>query len=507
MTTDGSSASLRIDSGSLTVGGALTIGDSTSTRWAVVDVNGGTLTSTDPTTGIDIGGVASGDGLLLVRAGTATANKLTFGVSGNTASSVLNITGGSVYVGSGGMVQASGYSVTPTITLGGTGILGASANWSSSLAITLAGGTIQAANASSVSKNITLSGILSGSTLTQTGNGILTLGGANTYSGNTTNSAGTLLVNNTSGSGTGSGTVTITNSTLGGTGTISGATLMQPNAVLAAGISGTGILHFGNALTLDPASTNLFAVTTAGGASNSVAVTGVLSINNSVISIKSGTPLHHTTATLFNYTGGSDSGTFNPSIVFDVAPPAGATIVDTGSLIQLVVTNIPPVAGATFTNYVTLGAPSTVQIVGGKYAPTDADGDALTITITGAPANGTAGTDGTNITYTATGGTSDSLTYTVSDGFGGTATQTIYYVISGPAPSQNQLAPTMVAGQQVLNFAGIPNYNYALDETHDLTPPITWTPVITNTVGPSGKLLFTNAPSGGNDYYRTRYVP
>jgi autotransporter-associated beta strand protein len=334
------------------------------------------------------------------------------------------------------------------------------------------------------------------------GNGTLTLAGANTYIGTTSVSKGALLVTGS----IGTNTVTVTNATLGGTGTIGGATLMQSNAVLAAGISGTGTLTFGSTLALDPHSTNIFAVTTANGASNKVAVVGALTPNNSVIQIASGTPLGFTTNTLFTY--GSISGSFNTNVMFDVPPVHHPSIVDDGAgHINLVVSETAPVAGATFTNYVTLGAPSTVQIVGGKYAPTDADGDVLTITITGAPANGTAGTDGTNITYTATGGTSDSLTYTVSDGFGGTATQTIYYVISGPAPSQNQLAPTMVAGQQVLNFAGIPNYNYALDETHDLTPPITWTPVITNTVGPSGKLLFTNAPSGGNDYYRTRYVP
>jgi hypothetical protein len=229
-----------------------------------------------------------------------------------------------------------------------------------------------------------------------------------------------------------------------------------------------------------------------------------------VISIKSGTALHHSTNTLFNYSGGSDSGTFNPSVVFDVAPPGGAAIVDTGTLIQLVVSNIPPVAGASFTNYVTLGQPSTVQIVGGKYAPTDGDGDALSITITGAPANGSAGTDGTNITYTASSGTTDSLTYTVSDGFGGSATQTIYYVINTPRNNPpNVVNQGMSGGNETMEFLGIPGFKYALDETHYLTPPVTWTPVVTNTAASDGTLHFTNTVSGigDGDYYRTRYVP
>jgi len=56
------------------------------------------------------------------------------------------------------------------------------------------------------------------------GNGTLTLSVANTYTGATTVSAGTLLVNNTTGSGTGTGNVSVAaGATLGGTGTISGA--------------------------------------------------------------------------------------------------------------------------------------------------------------------------------------------------------------------------------------------------------------------------------------------
>ena len=49
----------------------------------------------------------------------------------------------------------------------------------------------------------------SGGTLNKTGTGTLDLTGNNTYTGNTAISAGTLLVNNTTGSATGNGTVTV----------------------------------------------------------------------------------------------------------------------------------------------------------------------------------------------------------------------------------------------------------------------------------------------------------
>lgn len=75
------------------------------------------------------------------------------------------------------------------------------------------------------------SGLISGGgTALIQGNGTVEFSGAagNTYTGNTTVSSGTLLVNNTSGSGTGTGTVTVdSGATLGGSGIISGATTIN----------------------------------------------------------------------------------------------------------------------------------------------------------------------------------------------------------------------------------------------------------------------------------------
>jgi hypothetical protein len=58
-----------------------------------------------------------------------------------------------------------------------------------------------------------------------------------------------------------------------------------------------------------------------------------------------------------------------------------------------------------------------------------------------------------------------------------------------------------------VSFLGIPGLKYSLDVTHDLTAPITWTPVVTNPAAANGLLVFTNTPSGGQSFYRTRYVP
>ena len=59
----------------------------------------------------------------------------------------------------------------------------------------------------------------------------------------------------------------------------------------------------------------------------------------------------------------------------------------------------------------------------------------------------------------------------------------------------------------MLNYFGIPGDNYALEWTHDLTPPVDWQPLQTNAAAFNGSLWFTNTPSGGTDFYRTRNVP
>ena len=67
-----SNATARFDGGTVDVGGVVTIGLGNKDRWSVLDVNGATFTSTDATTGIQIGSASEGNAIFLVRAGTAT---------------------------------------------------------------------------------------------------------------------------------------------------------------------------------------------------------------------------------------------------------------------------------------------------------------------------------------------------------------------------------------------------------------------------------------------------
>jgi hypothetical protein len=150
---------------------------------------------------------------------------------------------------------------------------------------------------------------------------------------------------------------------------------------------------------------------------------------------------------------------------------------------------------------------TAIPVLGGKFAPTDPDGNPLVVTNVSAPAHGTASTDGSSITYSPSAGYTgpDSITYTVSDGRGGVASATISLsVSSSDSGSPNVVsAPRIVDGAFHVGFAGIPNFTYRVDRATNPSGP--WEIGFTNlTAGTNG--LFevvdpdTSAPQR---YYRT----
>lgn len=160
--------------------------------------------------------------------------------------------------------------------------------------------------------NMVVSGVIGGGSggLTKDGTGGLALSGANTYSGGTTVSGGSLIVNNTTGSGTGSGAVNVTSGTLGGSGTISGAVSIGSGATLAPGNS-PGTLTINNDLGLNDTSILAFELnpldTTVGSNINDL-VTGIgnLTLNGVLnVSATSGSFSGVTSGSwrLFDYTG------------------------------------------------------------------------------------------------------------------------------------------------------------------------------------------------------------
>jgi hypothetical protein len=190
--------------------------------------------------------------------------------------------------------------------------------------------------------NFNVTGIISNGT---TGNsitvgaigGVVTLTGANTYSGGTS-VAGTLFVNNTSGSGTGSGMVSVYNSgTLGGTGTIAGSVSVGNGATITGGTTttvGTLTLLSNLSLSVFEGGAATYLVNLSGSTSDLLAISGTLSIVGNSHLHFDGLVDNVTTYKLATYTG--ESGSF---IVDNL--PAGYSLVYLPTELDLVPTAIP----------------------------------------------------------------------------------------------------------------------------------------------------------------------
>lgn len=143
---------------------------------------------------------------VLISGGVTTigsAGAVTFGNGGgfsisNAGTGALKMTGGSLYVGSGGIVNVGGGTFSSSVNLSG-GTIGARAAWSSNMPMTLdtTNGNIifRTADANNTSYPITLNGALSGAGgLTKSGGGDLILSAANTYTGATQITAGSVIL-------------------------------------------------------------------------------------------------------------------------------------------------------------------------------------------------------------------------------------------------------------------------------------------------------------------------
>ena len=207
-------STLNVSSGTMNVGTTgTTSGEIQIARTAAsngtLNISGGTVTVGTGSENNEIylfkAGSSAGYAASMTQSGgTVTTNGIQFGGSTGattysaTSSASLELSGGSLYIGAAGITKGSDAAALPSTIklLGGT--LGASLNWSSSLDMKLGAATIQAQNAASTARNIILSGVLSddssAGSLTKTGDGTLTLSGANTYTGATTVNSGTLAL-------------------------------------------------------------------------------------------------------------------------------------------------------------------------------------------------------------------------------------------------------------------------------------------------------------------------
>jgi fibronectin-binding autotransporter adhesin len=195
VSTSNSGSSALFSGGDTTVGGVITVGNSVNERWSLLQVSGGTFTSAEAVTGVVLSphATSANKAMLKFTGGVSTIQRVVFGAAtGTTGTGVVWVKGGDLYLGSGGFVQEAPV-FTSRIRLT-AGVLGAAGAWSTALPVSLEGSTIiKAADASDVPHDITLDGALTGAgALTKNGTGILTLSGANAYTGSTFVEEGTL---------------------------------------------------------------------------------------------------------------------------------------------------------------------------------------------------------------------------------------------------------------------------------------------------------------------------
>jgi len=157
------------------------------------------------------------------------------------------------------------------------------------------------------------------------------------------------------------------------------------------------------------------------------------------------------------------------------------------------------------------GYPLNIPIAGNLATYwSDVDGDTLALTGGISSTNGAAVSyDSSYVYYTNANNLADEINYTVGDGFGGT-TPGMINVLVGPPPT-NSIASTVVNGNGTvaLSFAGVANYTYQVEATTNLTPPVVWVPVSTNTADINGLWQFTDTQATNylQQFYRSVYQP
>ncbi len=343
--------------------------------------------------------------------------------------------------------------------------------------------------------------------LLKTGAGTMRLTAANGYS-DTTVSAGRLLVNNLGGSGTGNGPVSGDGGILGGTGTIAGAVTISSDGTLAPGTaSALGTLTLNTAPTFG--GVNFLRINRNGGTPLSDKVTlasGTLHYGGTLVVSNVGAVL--TGGEVFSiFDAPSYSGAFastnlpvlNAGLNWDV----GRLTTD-GSI----TVNRRPVAGlASFTNFATmvLQIPIAVLIA----SATDADGDVLILTdISPTSTNGMPVTaNGGFIVYSNHVSMADQLSYTLSDGHGGSATGTVQ-IIADPT-GRFTAVPASTGNPVELHFIGSPGWTYYLERSTNLPA---WLTIWTNIAPATGEFDYTDdfldlsAPPE-RAFYRLRWSP
>jgi len=337
------------------------------------------------------------------------------------------------------------------------------------------------------------------------------LSGANTYSGNTAISAGTLALG-TGGSIANSPRIIINNS-----GTLD--------------ISSLSSFTFGSSQTLSNSASTATLKANGSTATSSGTVLGLnyssgtpsFNVNGGALTLNSatllqikntGTALARGSYKLISVgNGGTVSGVPTSvsvggnSIANGTTPSASIS----GNELYLIVPDAAPTIAGIVTNSVTSGLTFKIAItnLAALAGWSDIDGDTLALSGVGPTSvlGKSITMDSNYVYYNAAVTNEDSFTYTISDGTL-TANGTVYVeaVSAGGYYTQNYTTPPVINGNGsvTLNLASVPGSTNIVQWTTNLSSPIVWMSISTNVAGTNGLWQFTTAPSQPSpSYYRT----
>lgn len=438
--------------------GTLQIGSRTAgatTHAAVFSMGGGTLDAT----AINLGNISGGTGLnstFSVTGGTVKVSTLTLGTqSAGTLSSTFNLNGGATLAAQ--TIQNGAGTATRTFNWND----GTIKNYNGSTDLTVSSALKLAATGThafdiSSGKSGSVSGVISeaaaGASLTKTGAGALTLSGANSHSGTTTVSNGTLALSGSGTLGASSATLAITGASsilnLGGTSQTVGAVTLGGGTIQNGTLTGTSYASTGGTVSASLAGSGNLSHT-----SGTTTLTGINSYTGTT-TVSGGTlivngSLANTTTTIGSGATLGGGGTIG-----------GATTIQSGGTLSP--GNSPGIL--TFSNSLTLQAGSnldwqfngdTLATRGTDYDGVDVTGGTLTLE-TGAILNLLAtGTD-----YTASVWDSSRsfkvLDVTGSGSYDGSGNLTLVTTGAGDFASQGNWGLTYDATGVTLNWTAVP---------------------------------------------------
>ena len=196
--------------------------------------------------------------------------------------------------------------------------------------------------------------------------------------------------------------------------------------------------------------------------------------------------------------------------VITVAYLGDGNYIGSTNTLNQIVTNHPPVVNGDYNITRNAGLRLHIAITNILKQVADADGDTISLTGYSVTTNNVTLSSGANfLTYTNAPNVNDRFSYTVSDGYGGTATGYVNVnILNGfiaGTPIVGQFATNSVAGAYTVKYYGVIGYQYVVQRSTDLS---SWENLVTNTMPTNPPASYTDtSPPMPTAYYRVAWKP